>query len=186
VWALLALPPLRRLLLVNWMQSAAWDVHAFVLPLLGHERGLSASAIATLLGAFAIAAALVRMTLPRKWAEWQVMFGATLIAAVMLALYPLAPGFYGMGLCSVVLGAVLGTRQPVLLSLLHHIAPPERQGEAMALRAMFGNLSSFALPMLLGAVGATTGIGVLFWLMAGVSAVSAHTSATLKNVGPPQ
>jgi MFS family permease len=188
VWELLSLPPLRRLLLVNWMQSAAWDVHTFVLPILGHQRGLSASAIATLLGAFAIAAALVRMALPhvaKRLAEWQVIFGATLIAAVTLALYPLAPGFYGMGLCAMVLGVALGAVQPMVLSLLHHIAPPARQGEAMALRVMVINLSSFLLPTLFGLLGAATGVVGLFWLMAGVLAVGARAVPPLKDVAPP-
>ena len=44
---------LRRLLLVNWLLSASWDVHSFVVPMLGHERGISASAIGIVLGLFA-------------------------------------------------------------------------------------------------------------------------------------
>ena len=51
----------RRLLFVNWLQSSCWDVHTFVLPILGHERGLSASVIGSILGAFAIAAAVIRV-----------------------------------------------------------------------------------------------------------------------------
>lgn len=185
VWELLALPPLRRLLLVNWMQAAAWDVHTFVLPILGHERGLSASAIGTLLGAFAIAAAGVRMALPRiaeRLAEWQVILVATLVAAVALALYPLAPGFFGMALCSVVLGVALGAVQPMVLSLLHHIAPPARQGEAMALRVMTINLSSFLLPMLFGSVGAATGVAGLFWIVAAVLGVGARAVPPLRHI----
>jgi hypothetical protein len=51
VWDLLGLPALRRLLLANWLQSMAWDSHTFVLPLLGHDRGLEASVIGALMGA---------------------------------------------------------------------------------------------------------------------------------------
>ena len=63
-WDLVREPMFRRLLMVNWFLSSAWDVHTFVVPVLGHERGLSASVIGTILGAFAIAAALVRVLLP--------------------------------------------------------------------------------------------------------------------------
>jgi len=59
VWHLLQDPLLRRLLVVNWLLSSCWDVHTFVVPVLGHERGLSASVIGAILGAFALAAALV-------------------------------------------------------------------------------------------------------------------------------
>jgi MFS family permease len=41
-WDLLREPMFRRLLLVNWLLSSCWDVHTFVVPVLGHERGLSA------------------------------------------------------------------------------------------------------------------------------------------------
>ncbi|MBJ7469245.1 MAG: MFS transporter, partial [Rhodoferax sp.] len=42
-WHLLQSPPMRRLLMVNWLFSSCWDVHTFVVPVLGHERALSAS-----------------------------------------------------------------------------------------------------------------------------------------------
>ena len=44
-WTLLAAPGLKRLLVVNWLLSACWDVHMFAVPILGHERGFSASTI---------------------------------------------------------------------------------------------------------------------------------------------
>ena len=52
-WDLLLAPGLRRLLLVNWLLSSSWDVHSFLVPILGHERGFSASAIGLVLGVFA-------------------------------------------------------------------------------------------------------------------------------------
>ncbi len=63
-WPLLRQAQMRRLLLVNWLLSSCWDVHTFVVPVLGHERGYSASVIGTILGAFAVAAAVVRVFLP--------------------------------------------------------------------------------------------------------------------------
>src|SRR5690349_1396022 len=35
-WDLLFAPGLRRLLFVNWLLSSSWDVHAFLVPILGH------------------------------------------------------------------------------------------------------------------------------------------------------
>ncbi len=63
-WDLLADPMFRRLMLVNWLMSSSWDVHTLVVPILGHERGLSASVIGTILGAFAIAAVVIRLVMP--------------------------------------------------------------------------------------------------------------------------
>lgn len=187
-WDLLASTPMRRLLLANWMQGVAWDVHTFVLPLLGHERNLEASVIGALMGAFALAAALIRMALPllaRKFAEWQVIYAATLLAAGALLAYPWMPGAVGMGVCSSLLGVALGAVQPMVLSLLHEVAPPARQGEAMALRSLTMNASSFAMPMLFGTIGAVTGTAGLFWLVAGVLGVGARTVPALGRLEAP-
>ncbi|MBK6867709.1 MAG: MFS transporter [Burkholderiales bacterium] len=187
VWDLVSAPMMRRLLFVNWLQACAWDVHTFVLPILGHERGMSASTIGVLLGAFAIAAAAVRVVLPlvaRRLPEWQVMFASTLVAALALLLYPLMPGALGMGACSVVLGLTLGAVQPMVLSVLHQITPSARQGEAMALRVMTINFSSFLMPMLFGSVGAVTGMAGLFWLVGGALALGARAVPGLRLPSP--
>ena len=173
-WDLLREPMFRRLLFVNWLQSSSWDVHAFVLPVLGHERGISAAVIGTLLGAFAIAAALVRVALPviaARVAERHVIFTSTVVTAAVFAVYPLLHSPWSMGACSVVLGVALGAVQPMVMSLLHQITPPHRQGEALGLRLMTINASSVAMPMLFGSVGALIGIGGVFWIVGGVLAL---------------
>ena len=185
---LVALPGIRRLLFANLLQAGAWDAHTFVVPILGHERGLGASTIGVLLGAFAVAAALVRVALPRltaNVAEWRVIYFATLVAAFALVAYPLMPGPWTMGVCSVILGLALGAVQPMVLVLLHRVAPGPRQGEAMALRMMTMNFSSFLLPMLFGSIGAVTGVAGLFWLVAGVVAIGAREVPGLQNLDNP-
>lgn len=182
-WDLLRAPMLRRLLFVNWLQSASWDVHTFVLPILGHERGLSASVIGSLLGAFALAAAGIRVLLPlvaSRLRERAVITASTLVTAAVFALYPLMPGALAMGACSVVLGAALGAVQPMVMSLLHQITPPARHGEALALRVMTLNASSFAMPMLFGAAGALAGIASVFWIVGAVVALGAPLAWRLR------
>jgi MFS family permease len=170
-WDLVREPDFRRLLLVNWMMSSCWDVHTFVVPVLGHERGLSASVIGTILGAFAMAAAVVRLALPviaarvREWAVVAVAMGAT---AVLFAIYPLMHNALGMGLCSILLGASLGCVQPMIMSTLHQITPEHRHGEAVAIRIMAINASSVAMPMLFGLAGSLIGIAGVFWVVGGV------------------
>ena len=167
-WDLLQLPGLRRLLLVNWLLSAAWDVHTFVLPILGHERGLSASAIGGILGLFAFAVAAVRLVIPllaHRLTASQVLAGAMLAVAAVFALYPLAHSAWLMALCAAMLGLALGSVQPMVMSTLHNITPHDRHGEAIAFRSMAINLSSTLMPLLFGMVGAALGAASLFWLM---------------------
>ncbi|EYC51193.1 MFS transporter [Hylemonella gracilis str. Niagara R] len=165
-WDLLREPMMRRLMLVNWLLSACWDVHTFVMPVLGHERGFSASTIGTLLGAFAISAAAVRMLMPwvaSRLREWVVIGGAMLVTAVLFVVYPFMPGAWSMGLCSVLLGLVLGSVQPLIMSTLHQITPHDRHGEALGLRLLTLNASSVAMPLMFGSVGAVVGVSLVFW-----------------------
>ncbi|RZI95254.1 MAG: MFS transporter, partial [Variovorax sp.] len=146
-WDLLGEPMFRRLLFVNWLQSASWDVHTFVLPILGHERGLSASVIGSLLGAFAVAAAFIRIVLPAiasRVSERNVIGLSNVVTALVFAVYPFMTTALGMGACSVVLGFALGAVQPMVMSMLHQITPHARHGEALGLRVMTLNASSVA------------------------------------------
>jgi MFS family permease len=179
-WDLWRQPMFRRLLLVNWFLSAAWDVHTFVLPVLGHERGLSASVIGTILGAFAIAAALVRVLLPLLAArvhEWALIVASMVGTAIVYAVYPLMQGPVGMGACSVLLGFALGMVQPMVMSMLHQVTPGHRHGEAVGMRMMVINASSVAMPLLFGAAGTLVGVSVVFWTVA--AAVGAGTRLAL-------
>ena len=182
-WDLLREPMMRRLLLVNWFLSSCWDVHTFVVPVLGHERGFSASVIGTLLGIFALAAAGVRMTLPWLAAhlrEWVVVTGAMLITATLLSVYPLMTSAWSMGVCSVLLGISLGSVQPMIMSTLHQITPAHRQGEALGLRLMSLNGSSVFMPVLFGTVGAVVGVSVVFWSVAAVVGLGARLAWHLR------
>jgi predicted MFS family arabinose efflux permease len=165
-WDLLGEPGFRRLLIVNWFLSASWDMHTFVVPLLGHERGLTASAIGAILGGFALCAALIRVVLPwltKRWQEWQVITLAMLFTCLLLALYPMAQAAWAMGMMSALLGLSLGSVQPMVMSSLHQLLPPDRQGEGLGLRLMLINASSVAMPLVFGSLGAWLGVAAVFW-----------------------
>ncbi|ATA53868.1 Tetracycline resistance protein, class B [compost metagenome] len=182
-WDLLREPMFRRLLFVNWLQSSSWDVHAFVLPVLGHDRGISASVIGSILGAFAIAAAVIRIVLPliaSRASERSVILSSTVVTAAVFAIYPLLNSPWTMGICSVVLGFALGAVQPMVMSMLHQITPHARHGEALGLRLMTINASSVAMPMLFGSLGALIGIAGVFWVVGGVLALGAKATWGLK------
>lgn len=180
---LLQQPLMLRLLAVNWLLSSCWDVHTFVVPVLGHERGLSASVVGTLLGAFAVAAAFIRICLPwlsRRWHEHQIITTAMVCTAVLFGLYPTMPTAWAMGVCSVLLGLVLGTVQPMIMSTLHQITPVHRQGEALGLRLMSINASSVLMPMLFGAAGAVAGVAPVFWVVGAAVGLGARSAMKLR------
>jgi predicted MFS family arabinose efflux permease len=170
-WDLLSTPGLRRLLFVNWLLASSWDLHSFVVPILGHERGFSASAIGAVLGVFAAGVALVRLVIPalaHRLREPRVLAGAMLCTAAVFAVYPLVQTAWLMGVYALLLGLALGTVQPMVMTTLHEITPHQRHGEAIALRSMAINFSSALMPLMFGVAGAALGAAPLFWVMASV------------------
>jgi len=186
-WDLLRQPTFRRLMMVNWFLSSCWDVHTFVVPVLGFERGISASVIGTILGSFAVAAALIRMVMPMVAAhlrEWKVLAVAMLATAALFGIYPLMHSAIGMGLCSILLGLALGMVQPMVMSMLHQITPEARHGEALGLRLMAINASSVVMPMLFGSAGALIGIAGVFWTTGAVVGAGSRAAWLLKDSMP--
>ena len=182
-WDLFNEPMMRRLIVVNWFLSSCWDVHTFVVPILGHERGYSASVIGSILGVFAIAAAVVRVLLPfiaKHLKEWFVVSGAMVTTGVLFGIYPLMPTAWAMGVCSVALGFVLGSVQPMIMSTLHQITPEHRQGEALGLRLMTINASSVIMPMLYGVAGAVVGVAGLFWVTGALVGLASNQAWKLR------
>ena len=185
---LLREPMMRRLMLVNWLLSSCWDVHTFVVPVLGHERGLSASAIGAILGGFALAATGVRLVLPFVVAhlrEWVVVTTAMLTTASLFAIYPLLHSAWAMATCSALLGLSLGSVQPMIMSTLHQITPEARHGEALGFRLMAINASSVLMPMLFGSAGAVVGVAVVFWTVGAAVGLGARVAWQLRPPSAP-
>jgi MFS family permease len=185
-WNLLREPGFARLLLVNWLLSSSWDVHSFLVPILGYQRGFSASAIGLILGVFATAVAAVRLAIPlvaHLLRESRVLVWSMLTCAAVFAVYPLARSPWVMGGCAVVLGLALGAVQPMIMTTLHQLTPAARHGEAIALRSMAINLSSALMPLAFGAAGATLGASALFWIM---GTAVASGSLVARQVGAPK
>ena len=169
-WDLLRAPGLPRLLVINWLLSTCWDVHTFAVPVLGHERGFSASTIGLILGSFTLSVTGVRLLIPwiaHRLSELTVLRVAMAGTGIVFVLYPLAPNAWVMAGCAMLLGITLGSVQPMVMSMLHHLTPDNRHGEALAFRSMAMNTSSTLMPLLFGVTGTVVGAAVLFWVVGG-------------------
>jgi MFS family permease len=170
---LLAQPGFKRLLLANWLLATCWDAHSFAVPILGHERGFNASTIGLILGVFTLAVSAIRLIIPllaHRIEETQVLRATMWISGVIMAAYPFAPNAWLMATGSVLLGLALGCSQPMVMATLHHIVPPDRHGQALALRSVTLNLASTLMPLTFGLAGAAIGTTVLFWACGALSA----------------
>ncbi len=182
-WDLMREPMMRRLILVNWCMASCWDVHMFAVPVIGHERGFDATVIGAILGAFAIAAAVIRVVIPffaARLQEHQVVTVAMLMTMVIFSAYPFMRSALAMGACSVLLGLTLGTVQPMVMSMLHQITPEARHGEALGLRLMAINASSVAMPLVFGTLGIVVGVSALFWAVGVVVGLGSRQARLLR------
>ncbi len=164
---------LRRVFIVNALLSMAWDLHAFFIPVYGANLRLSASLIGIILAAFAAATFVVRLVMPwiaRRMSEFEVLTAALFIAGGAYALFPFVASAAPLMALSFTLGLALGSAQPMVLSLLHGAVPAGRMGEAVGLRLSIINASTFAVPLLFGAIGSSVGMAPVFWLVGGALA----------------
>jgi MFS family permease len=130
-----------------------------------------------------VAATTIRVCLPwiaRHFQEYQIITTSMVCTAVLFGVYPFMPTPWAMGVCSVLLGLVLGSVQPMIMSTLHQITPEHRQGEALGLRLMSINASSVLMPMVFGAAGALAGIGPVFWVVGTAVGLGAHSAMKLR------
>ena len=182
-WHLLREGPLRNLLLVNVVLSTCWDVHTFVVPVVGHAKELSASSIGLVLGSFAVAATFVRLAIvrfARHLDELKALRSAMVLATVVLAVYAWLPGTAGMVLGSSLLGLALGSVQPMILSTLHQVTPRERHGQALGLRMLTVNVATVAMPVGFGLLASAFVVAAPMWLMAGLLVAAQWPAGALR------
>jgi MFS family permease len=166
--ALLGNPRLRRVYIINGMLSMAWDLHSFFIPIYGAGIGLSASRIGVILASFAAATFVVRLLMPqivRRFSELEILTIALFVAGCAFALFPFVHELGALMMLSFTLGLALGSGQPMVMSLLYSLAPAGRMGEAAGVRMTIINASTFAMPLVFGAVGSTLGLAPVFWVV---------------------
>jgi predicted MFS family arabinose efflux permease len=185
-WELLRDPSIRRMFFINWVLNASFDLHSFMVPVLGHERDLPAAAIGGILGTFALGAMAVRLAMPAlgpRVPEWVWLASACAVTGTLLLIYPFAPGAWAMALCSATMGLAFGSVQPMVTSMLYQLTPRHRQGEALAMRLTMINVSMFAMPTLLGIVSSAVGVGPAFWVLGLLVCGSSPLSLKLRHLG---
>jgi len=157
---------LRRVFLINGMIALAWELHTLFVPIYGNSIGLSASKIGVILAAFAAATFTVRLSMPlisRHIPEHRVLTTALYLAALVYLAIPFSRSASTLMLLSFCLGLGLGVGQPMVMSLLHSLAPPGRMGEAAGVRMSLMNSMAVAVPLVFGAVGGSIGLSPVLW-----------------------
>lgn len=176
---LLRIRPLRNALIASAIVSSAWDLYQFFLPIYGRAQGLSATAIGSVLSAFAISIILVRVLMPfalRRAGAAQMLTYAMFVAGAAYCLFPLCHTAWTLAAASFVLGIGCGCGQPLSLTLVYDASPKGRAGEAAGMRVTANQMMHFTIPLLFGALGSVAGMAAVFITNAGCLAVGGFIS----------
>lgn len=158
-------PRILRIYLLAMVVSLLHDGFAFMTPVLGHERGFSATTIGMIMSCFAVGTFAVRTVLPwlsRRMPEWRMLTFTYALAGACFLLLPFAFNgllYAALGFCY---GLSAGAAQPNILSLIYRAMPPGRAGEGAGLRSMMGNTVGLTAPSVYGLVAALFGAAPVF------------------------
>jgi len=162
---LLAIPALRRALIMSGVALTGIELFSFYLPIYGRSIGLSASAIGMVLSSYAVAGFIVRWFMHRlaqRYTELGVLSGSLFVAAAAYFAVPvLADGWLLAG-AAFALGLALGSAQPLTIILTYNHAPAGRSGEALGMRIMANKITQIAVPVAFGGFGAALGAAPVF------------------------
>ena len=162
---LLAIPALRRTLIMSGVALTGIELFSFYLPIYGRAIGLAPSTIGMILSSYALAGFVVRIVMHRlaqRFTEVGVLTGSLFLAALAYLAVPGLADATLLAAAAFALGLALGSAQPLTIILTYNQAPPGRSGEALGMRIMANKVTQIAVPLAFGGVGAAMGSAPVF------------------------
>ena len=152
---------LRPMFMLSMLVQIAMDLFPFFLPLVGHERGLSASAIGTVTAISAIGAipsALILPQLGTRASGMVLLGGSFVLCALSYLLLPLSGGMALLVAASLVYGLGIGGAHSLVSLLMFRRAPKERIGAIMGTRMMLNHVVKVIGPAAFGGLAGALGL----------------------------
>jgi predicted MFS family arabinose efflux permease len=162
---LIAIPALRRTLIMSGVTLTGIELFSFYLPIYGRSIGLSPSVIGMVLSSYAVAGFIVRSFMHRlaqRFTEVGVLTGSLFVAAVTYFAVPGLGDGWLLAAAAFALGLALGSAQPLTIILTYNYAPAGRSGEALGMRIMANKVTQIAVPLAFGGFGAALGAVPVF------------------------
>src|SRR5687768_6551263 len=162
---LLAIPALRRTLIMSGVTLTGIELFSFYLPMYGRAIGLAPSVIGMVLATYAVAGVIVRSFMHRlaqRYTEVGVLTGSLFVAALAYFAVPSLGDGWLLAAAAFALGLALGSAQPLTIILTYTHAPAGRSGEALGMRIMANKVTQIAVPLAFGGFGAAMGAVPVF------------------------
>jgi predicted MFS family arabinose efflux permease len=179
VRSMLATPGMKPAMLSSLIVLASVDLIVVYLPLLGEQFGFGVLLVSVLLTARTVASIVSRALLPwalRRIPRRQLLLSATAGTIVPVALIPLVPNPWVIGVLLAVCGVFWGVGQPLTMTwVVELVAPPDR-ASALAVRLTGNRLGQVAVPLAAGAIAGVAGVASVFWVTAALLSAAATST----------
>jgi MFS family permease len=162
-------PGIWHMLAVSALVQLGMDLFQFFIPVYGHSKGLSSSAIGIALASFAAAMFFVRVVLPRmaaRMTEEALLSYSLFLSGLGYLLIPLSESATGLALIAFVFGLGMGSAAPLTMILIFSRSTEGRSGETLGLRLTTNNLVRVIGPTLFGLIASVFGLLPVFVISA--------------------
>lgn len=166
-FALLQNPVLRKALATSALVLYSRDIYVAYFPLYAAALGISTTMIGSILTAQGLAMVIIRAFLTKlteRFGGDMVLHLSINAAGLAFILTPVAHNVYFFILLSVLMGAGLGSGQPLSMTTTYNSSPRSRTGEVLGLRLMVNRLSQSSSSLLFGLIGTWGGVAPIFYI----------------------
>ncbi|MEZ5149839.1 MFS transporter [Rhodococcus zopfii] len=185
VLSMLRAPGMKPAMLSSLVVLASVDLVVVYLPLLGAEFGFGVLLVSALLTARTIASILSRALLPwalRRISRRLLLISATAATIVPVALIPLVPNPWVIGVLLAICGMFWGVGQPLTMTWVVQLVAPADRASALAVRLTGNRFGQVAIPLAAGAVAGVAGTASVFLVTAAL--LSAAATSTWRALPP--
>ena len=167
---------------------ALTDILVAFVPLIGHEAGLSPTAVGVLLAVRGVGSLVSRLLLGILAARYHrstLLTCCLLVSAVCFAVLPLTVAkLWTAAMLMLVGGFFLGLGQPLTMSMITRTVPEEWRSPALALRLVGNRLGQVLIPLTAGAVAGSVGASGAIWLGTLLLMLSGLEESSRGSTGP--
>ena len=177
--AIVKQPGMAKAIYISLAVSSAVDVLIVFLPLFGTENNFSPFAVGVILAIRAGASMFSRIFLGAialKLGSHFLMVSSIVASTVFCAAMFFARSPISLGIAVGIAGLALGVGQPLTMSLVSRLAPPEDRALAISARLTANRVGQFVVPASAGAIAGAAGAGSIFLGLAALLASSIFTA----------
>ncbi len=175
----LALPKFKSAIYTASASTSVIDVLLIFLPLLGTQNGMTPTQIGVLLGIRSASSMLVRGVLGQISKKFGMRFtleAGVIVTLVSCVLLIYVTDFWIIAAILAVGGFAMGLGQPMTMAWVSRISPAHMRGLAISIRLTANRFGQVVAPAAAGLI-AGAGVSGVFWMLAGIQAVSIWTAS---------